>query len=89
MTADLIQRSFGKSNREIRNIQCAARYERLAATMNTLYKTLERFQKDKTSQKNFCALKAMLKREYKFAAFTRYYVRSHLEDYPELKEFLT
>lgn len=88
MTADLIQNCFGKSNTGIRTIQCAARYDRLATTMGVLYTALDNFKKDKTSKKYLSALKAMLKREYKFAAFTRYYVRSNLADYPELKPFL-
>lgn len=89
MTADLIERSFGRANTGIRNIQCAERYSRLAKTMNKLYNTLGNFKKDKTSSKYLRTLKSMLKREHEFAAFTRYYVRSHMEDYPELKEFLT
>lgn len=89
MTAELIQNCFGKDNTGIRKVQCAARYDRLAETMNNLYRTLGEFKKDKTSPKYFRALRAMLKREYKFAAFTRYYVRSHLADYPELKDFVS
>lgn len=89
MTADLIQSCFGKDNTGIRTIQCAARVEQLANTMNSLYKALEQFKQDKTSRKYLSALRGMLKRDYKFAAFTRYYVRSHSEDYPELQEFLS
>ena len=88
MTAELIQSCFTKSNTGIRTVQCAARYDRLAATMNTLYRTLDEFKKDRSSPKYLRALRAMLKREYKFAAFTRYYVRSHLEDYPELENYV-
>lgn len=89
MTADLIQSCFSKGNTGIRTVQCAARVEQLAITMNCLYKTLEQFKRNKTSRKYLCALRGMLKREYKFAGFTRYYVRSHLDDYPELRDFLS
>lgn len=30
----------------------------------------------------------MLKRESKFAGFTRCYIRTHLKDYPELERYL-
>ena len=89
MTADLIQSCFEKDNTGIRTIQCEARVEQLAITMNSLYKALEQYKKDNTSRKYLRALRGMLNREYKFAAFTRYYVRSHSVDYPELQEFLS
>lgn len=89
MTADLIQNSFGKRNTGIRNVQCDARFKRLADTMNKLYSTLEKYKQDTSSKKYFFALRAMLKREYKFAAFTRHYVRSHLQDYPELSDLVS
>lgn len=89
MTADLIQSCFAKSNTGIRTIQCAARVKALAKTMNSLYKTLQQFKAHKDSPKYRFALRAMLKREYAFAAFTRDYVRSHAKDYPELQEYLS
>lgn len=89
MTADLIQNCFEINNTGIRVVQCAARVHRLADTMNKLYDTLAHYRQDTSSKKYRSALRAMLKREYKFAAFTRQYVRSHITDYPELKEFLS
>lgn len=89
MTAELIQNCFNQRNTGIRTVQAQERVDRLARTMNNLYLTLERYQKDKSSKKYAGALKAMLKREYKFAAFTRQYVRDHLNDYPELAELVS
>ena len=89
LTADLIQSCFNQRNTGIRTIEAEERVSRLAKTMNNLYKTLENYQKNKNSRKYTGALKAMLKREYKFAAFTRQYVRDHLNDYPELREFVS
>ena len=89
LTADLIQSCFGKSNTPIRTIQCSARTKRLAGTMNILYKTLEQFKTNRASPKYLGALRHMLSRNYKFAAFTRYYVRQHLNDYPELAAFIS
>ena len=83
MTADLLKNCFEKSNRGIRIFQCQERVNRLAETMNALYKTLEALKKP-TSKQYLRALKGMLSREYKFSGFTRYYVRSHIEEYPQL-----
>ena len=89
MTADLIESCFEKRNTGIRNVQCAVRFGRLADTMNKLYVTLGEYRKEGASSKYYRALCAILKREYKFAAFTRHYVRTHLQDYPELAELLS
>lgn len=89
MTADLIQNAFEKRNTGIREVQSAARFRRLADTMNKLYTTLRYFKQDTSSKKYLSALRAMLKREYQFAAFTRHYVRSHLQEYPELKDLVS
>ena len=84
MTADLLENCFEKSNTGIRIFQCQERVNRLAETMNALYKTLEALKKKPTSKQYLRALKRMLSREYKFSGFTRYYVRSHIEEYPQL-----
>lgn len=89
MTADLIENCFGKSNTGLRTIQCSVRMEQLAKTMNSLFRTLEQYRKNRTSKKYLAALRGMLGREYKFAAFTRGYVRSHAEAYPELQQYLS
>lgn len=83
MTADFLENCFEKSNTGIRIFQCQERVNRLAETMNALYKTLEALKKP-TSKQYLRALKGMLSREYKFSGFTRYYVRSHIEEYPQL-----
>lgn len=88
MTADLIQNSFEMRNTGIRTIQCDVRFQRLAKTMNDLFYTLEGYKKNPSSRKYYSALCAKLSRKYKFAAFTRYYVRSHIDDYPGLRELV-
>lgn len=89
MTADLIENCFEMRNTGIRNVQCAARFNRLADTMNKLYTTLGNYKQDTSSKKYYYALRAMLKREFKFAAFTRHYVRTHLQDYPGLSNLVS
>lgn len=88
MTAELIQNSFEKRNTGIRTIQCNVRFQKLAETMNDLFNTLEGYKKNPSSRKYSSALRAKLSRKYKFAAFTRYYVRSHIDDYPGLRELV-
>lgn len=89
MTADLIQNCFELRNTGIRTVGCEARFSRLARTMNTLYNTLINYKENTSSKKYYHALRAMLNREYKFAAFTRHYVRTHLQDYPELSDLVS
>ena len=55
--------------------------------MNSLYKQLGEYQKT-ASNKSLRALRGMLNRTYKFAGFTRAYVRAHLETYPDLAEYV-
>lgn len=55
--------------------------------MNTLYKTLEDYRVN-PSRRNLSVLRGMLSRTYKFAGFTRTYVRKHLSDYPALAEYV-
>ncbi len=88
MTAELITNCFEQRNTGIREVQCEARFQRLADTMNALYVALGRYKENTTSQKYFRALRGMLMREYRFAAFTRYYVRTHLMDYPGLSDLV-
>ena len=87
MTAQLLTECFERTNTGIRVIECQTRVNALSKTMNTLYKKLQAYQKD-PSRRNLCALKGMLSRTYKFAGFTRAYVRSHLETYPDLAEYV-
>ncbi len=62
--------------------------KRLEETMNTLYRTLDCYRRYR-SPRYMRALRAMLSREYKFAAYTRYYVRTHLDSFPELAPYVT
>lgn len=83
-TAELLESCFEQENTGSRIIQCQERVKRLAETMNALYRTLENWKRNPNSKLNQHALQGMLSRKYKFAAFTRYYVRTHLKEYPQL-----
>ena len=87
VTAKLIEECFEKRNTGIREIECDTRVEALQETMNTLHKTLQKY-KENPNKRYMGALRGMLNRGYKFAGFTRTYVREHIEDYPELEEYI-
>lgn len=87
-TAELIQECFEKRNTGIREAACQHRIDNLSATMNILYNNLEKHKKNPESERYMKSLRASLRRTSEFAAFKRNYVRQHLIDYPELKDFL-
>lgn len=88
MTAELIQDSFEKRNTGIREAACQHRIDRLAETMNILYKTLEKHKEYPESERYMRSLRTALSRKSVFAAFKRNYVRKHIADYPDLKDLL-
>ena len=88
MTAELIQASFEKKNTGIREAACQHRVDKLAESMNILYKILEKYRKNPESQHYIRSLRRSLSRKSTFAAFKRNYVRKHIADYPDLEGFL-
>lgn len=88
MTAQLITECFEKSNTGIRIYECQTRLTALQETMTVLYRNLNSY-KSKPSAKTFRTLRGMLNRNYKFAGFTRTYVRQHINEYPDLAEFVS
>ncbi len=87
MTAVLLTECFELTNTGIREYECQTRVNALSVTMTTLHKTLEKYRID-PSKRSLRTLRGMLSRTYKFAGFTRTYVRNHLEDYPGLAEYV-
>lgn len=87
MTAQLITECFEKKNTGIRILECKTRIDALQKTMTILYNSLNEYKQEPTV-KTFRTLRGMLNRTYKFAGFTRAYVRKHVEDYPELAELV-
>lgn len=86
-TASLIENCFELKNRPIREKESQAKVRALQTTMNTLYKELDRYKME-NSKKSFYAIRGMLSREYKFAGFTRTYVRDHIESYPDFEPYV-
>ena len=87
ITARLLTECFELTNTGARITACDTRVKALSRTMNTLYKTLREYRENPSSN-NLRRLRGMLSRTYKFAGFTRTYVRNHLEDYPELADYV-
>lgn len=87
LTAALLTECFELTNTGARITECQTRVNALSRTMNALYKTLEKYRENPSSN-NLRRLRGMLSRTYKFAGFTRTYVRNHLEDYPELADYV-
>ncbi|MBS5670842.1 MAG: hypothetical protein ACLSV7_00290 [Oscillospiraceae bacterium] len=87
-TAELIEECFEKTNTGIRTLECETRKKALKQTMGLLYQTLGKYRKDPKGEA-LQVLRGMLDRKYKFSAFTRTYVRSHLDDYPGLAREVT
>lgn len=87
LTADLLTACFERTNTGIREEECKIRKDELSKTMDTLYKQLGDYRKT-ASNKSLRTLRGMLSRTYKFAGFTRAYVRAHLETYPDLAEYV-
>lgn len=56
--------------------------------MNKLYNTLEELLENPTSKLVLRKLKALLRRESKFAAFKRCYVREKQDRYPQLLAYI-
>lgn len=83
ITAELITECFENVNTGIRTLERAVLIKSLNSTMNVFYKTLIEY-KSNPSQEIYDELSAMLSRTYKFAGFTRAYVRANLTSYPTL-----
>lgn len=85
-TAQLLTECFEKRNTGVRYFQCQARINRLAETMNILYKTLEKLKQNPSSKRYLQTLHGLISKKHRFAGFTRYYVKTHLKEYPQLSE---
>lgn len=86
-TAMLITECFELTNTGIRTKECEVRLKALQRVFTVLCTQLERYRANKSTQTER-TLRGMLDRSYKFAGFTRTYVRTHIEEYPELAQYV-
>ena len=87
-TAILIYETFNLKNTGIREAACENRLEHLRASMNVLYRELEKYKIAPNSPIHKRMLKALLRRESEFAAFKRNYIRDNISEYPDLAEYV-
>lgn len=87
LTAKLLTECFENKNTGARIHECQVIFDELTRNMNVLYRTLASYRKKPTA-KFLGTLRAMLNRTYKFSGFSRTYVRLHLDEYPDLAEFV-
>ena len=83
-TAQLIEEVFMTDHPALRSKAADARLRDLQACMNALYAKLEEYSEDPEDGFAEKTIVAMLRPEAKFAGFARFYVRSHLAEYPKL-----
>lgn len=87
-TMSLVWETFNLRNTGMRVYKSEMRMKELQKEMNLLFDNLESLKKDPDSGFLLRKLKVLLKRESAFAAFKRCYVREHIEEYPQLKEYI-
>lgn len=87
-TAQLIEECFECRNTGIREYQCQYRFHELSIEMNAFFRALEKYKNKPNSPRFKASLRSMLSRESKFAAFKRYYLKTHLNDYRDLESYI-
>lgn len=84
LTAELITEVFNLKNTHMRVYKCEMRFKELTQEMNKLYDSLEELQKNPESKFVLRKLKVLLRRESRFAAFKRNYIRENQQKYCQL-----
>lgn len=88
LTAELVTEVFNLHNTEMRVYKSNMRFRELNQEMNKLYDLLEEFRKEPASRFAMRKLRALLRRESRFAAFKRCYIKDNQERYPQLLEYI-
>lgn len=84
LTAELVQEVFNRKNTGMRIYKSDMRLKELKKEMNLLYDSLECIKVNPDSKIAQRKLKALLRRESKFAAFKRNYIRENQDRFPQL-----
>jgi len=88
LTAKLITEVFCLRNTGMRVYKSQQRYDELNREMNILYDALDEIMQYPDSKFAYRKARALLRRESRFAAFKRYYIRRNIEKYPELHSYI-
>lgn len=88
LTAMLVQEVFNIKNTGMRIYKSDMRLRELSKEMNVLYDNLEEMKSHPGSKIVLRKLKALLRRESKFAAFKRGYIRENVDQFPQLLPYI-
>jgi uncharacterized protein (TIGR02646 family) len=88
LTAQLVTEVFNLKNTGMRTYKSDQRFQELNQEMNKLYDALEEMNENPESKFVLRKLKALLRRESKFAAFKRNYIRENQERFPQLLRYI-
>jgi uncharacterized protein (TIGR02646 family) len=88
LTAQLVTEVFNLKNTGMRIYKSEQRFQELNQEMNKLYDTLEEMNENPESKFVLRKLKALLRRESKFAAFKRNYIRENQGRFPQLLRYI-
>lgn len=88
LTAELVAEVFNLKNTGMRIHKSEMRVRELTCEMNKLYNAIEELCDHPDSIFAMRKVKALLRRESRFAAFKREYIRENREIYPRLAEYI-
>lgn len=88
LTSELVQEVFNIKNTGMRIYKSELRLQELNMEMNILYDNLEELKKNPDSKIVLRKLKALLRRESRFAAFKRCYIRDNINLFPQLSNYI-
>lgn len=88
LTAELVMEVFNLKNTAMRVYKSEMRVQKLNKEMNKLYDSIEEWRENPESKFALRKLKALLRRESRFAAFKRNYIRDNQQKYPELSKYI-
>jgi uncharacterized protein (TIGR02646 family) len=88
LTAQLVTEVFNLKNTGMRIYKSEQRFQELNQEMNKLYDALEEMNENPESKFVLRKLKALLRRESKFAAFKRNYIRENQDRFPQLLRYI-
>lgn len=89
LTAELVKEVFCLKNTGMRVYKSDLRFQELNREMNKLYDNLEELKNKPNSRAAMRKLRALLKRESRFAAFKRNYIRENQEKFSQLLPYIT
>lgn len=84
----LVYEVFNLKNTGMRTYKSDMRFQELNQEMNILYDNLEELKKNPNSKVTIRKIKALLRRESKFAAFKRNYIRENEKEFKDLLSYI-